>query len=180
MRGSVGKRYAKALLEVGVSHNKLERLQKDVAELASLYEGSDDLRAIISNPSVGTEERRKVIDTIAQKAGWDPFTRNFSLILVDNERFSAVSAISEELGKLVDTHLGNVRAAVTSARPLKDSQIANVKGAIAKLTGKNVLLETEVDPTILGGLITKIGTTVYDGSVATQIATLKESILREV
>ena len=180
MRGAVSKRYGQALFDVGLTHNKLERLLSEVSELATLYRGSHDLKAVVANPSVTTAERRKVIETLAQRAGWDSFTKNFALILIDNERFDSIDAIGEELSSLIDTHNGNVRAHVTSARPLKDSQIANVTGAIAKMTGKNVLLETEVDPEILGGLITQIGMTVYDGSVATQIGTLKESILQEV
>lgn len=180
MQNAVSKRYAKALLEVGIAHNKLDKLQSDIAELAGLYDGSRDLRAIIANPSVGATERRKVLESLATRAGWDGFTKNFALILVDNERFDAISGIRDSLQALVDVHKGDVRATVTSATPLKDSQVANVKGAIAKITGKNVLLETEVDPSILGGLVTHIGSTVYDGSVATQIQSLKESILREV
>lgn len=180
MRGPVAKRYARALLELGVEKGNYALLQKQLRELAGLYEGSPELRAILTNPSVSVAERRKVVETIAARSMWNPFVKNFALLLLDNDRFDHVTGIADELDQLVDTHAGNVRAQVTTAQPLKDSQVAVIKGAIAKLTGKNVLLETSVDPEILGGVVTRVGNTLYDGSVRTQLETLRESILKEV
>ena len=84
------------------------------------------------------------------------------------------------MAQLVDQHAGNVRAHVTTAKPLKDSQVAVIKSAIAQMTGKNVLLETAVDADIVGGVVTRIGNTMYDGSVRTQLETIRDSILEEV
>lgn len=180
MRGPVAKRYARALLDLGVEKGKFAVFQKQLRDLADAYGGSPELRAILNNPGVSGAERRKVLETISQKAMFDPLLRNFAMILLDNDRFEYVEHIAEEFDALVDEHSGNVRATVTTAKELKDSQVAVIKGAIAKLTGKNVLLETEVDPEILGGVVTRVGNTLYDGSVRTQLETLKESILKEV
>lgn len=177
MRGPVAKRYARALLEIGVEKSNFALLQKQVRELANLYAGSAPLRAIVTNPSVRTDERRAVIEQIAARAAFNPLVRNFALLLLDNDRFDHIGAIADALDMLVDEHAGNVRAEVTTAAPLKDSQVASIKGALAKLTGKNVLLDTAVDPEILGGAITRVGSTLYDGSVRTQLDTIRASIL---
>ena len=180
MRGPIAKRYARALLELGIEKGNYALLQKQVRDLATIYESSPELRAIISNPSVSVAERRKVVETIAGRGSFSPLMRNFAMLLLDNDRFDHVGGIAEELDEMVDVHAGNVRAQVTTAAPLMDSQIATLKGAIAKLTGKNVLLQTSVDPEILGGVITRVGNTLYDGSVRTQLDTIRESILKEV
>ena len=180
MRGSAAKRYANALLEVGLAHKKLDLIQTQVTELAEIYTACSEFQNVISNPSVRIEERHSIVKAIAQKKGWDIFVRNFALILVDNNRFAAVSAISKSLNRLIDEHRGDLRALVTTARPLKDSQAATVKGALAKMTGKNIILETQIDESLIGGIVTRIGNKVYDGSVKTKLAALKESILKDV
>lgn len=180
MRGPVAKRYARALLDLGVEKGNSATLKKQLRELADVYTSSKELRAIISNPSVRVDERRAVLSKIASQSNWTAFITNLSFILLDNDRFDHVEGIADAFDAMLDQHAGNVRAEVTTAQPMKDSQVATIKGAIAKLTGKNVLLETRVDPEILGGVVTRIGSTVYDGSVSTQLETIRESILDEV
>lgn len=180
MRGPVAKRYAQALFDLGREKNKLPVLQRQLRDLAEAYDKSPELRAILLNPGVSIAERRRVVETIAQKAMFDPFMKNFALLLLDNDRFDHVAGIADAFDSLVDVSSGNVRAQVTTAQPLKDSQVAVIKGALTKLTGKNVLLETDVDPELLGGVVTRVGNTLYDGSVRTQLETIKESILKEV
>ncbi len=180
MRGQVAKRYARALLEIGIANNNFAIIQRQVRELADLYVGSAPLRSIVSNPNVSHAERGKVVDQIASRAQLHPMVRNFMMLLLDNDRFDHVEGIAAELDDMVDEHAGNVRAHVTTATPLKDSQLALIKGAIAKITGKNVLLDTAVDPDIVGGVVTRVGSTLYDGSVRTQLESIRDSILEEV
>jgi F-type H+-transporting ATPase subunit delta len=180
MRAPVTKRYARALLDLGLEKGNHAVLQTQLRELADLYDGSPELRTVVQNPSVRVDERHEVLSTIAKRGGWTPFIRNLAFVLLDNDRFGEVGDIADEYEELLDAHAGNVRARVTTAQPLKDSQVATIKGAIAKLTGKTVLLETEVDPDILGGVITRVGSTLYDGSVRTQLEAIRESILDEV
>lgn len=180
MRGPVSKRYARALLDIGVEGSNYALIQTQVRQLANLYEGSAPLRSIVANPGVSLDERRKVIDQIARRASFHPMIRNFMMLLLDNDRFGFIGGIADDLDDMVDEHAGNVRAHVTTASPLKDSQVAVIKGAIAKLTGKNVLLETDVDPALVGGIVTRVGSTLYDGSVRTQLETIRDSILEEV
>lgn len=180
MRHPVSRRYARAFLDIGVERGNHKLLQKQLDELAHVYAGSPDLRAIIANPSVKISERRSIIRKIAQKLGWDEMMTNLSLLLIDNARLKYIDDICSVLGAMVDVHEGNIRAAVTTSRPLPDLQVQGIKKAIETMTGKNVLMETSVDPTLLGGVVTRIGGTVYDGSVQTQLETLRGSILEEV
>ncbi len=181
MRGSiVAKRYANALLEVGIAHNKLEVIQAQVQDVAGVYEASNELRNVINNPVVRVAERHAIVRSVADKKGWDAFVKNFALILVDNNRFAAIPDIVDALNDLIDAHRGDVRAFVTTARPLQDAQAATVQGALAKMTGKNIILETRIDESLIGGIVTRIGNKVYDGSVKTKLASLKESILKDV
>ena len=180
MRGPVAKRYARALLEIGVAHANLPMLQRQVRDLATMFDGSDALQAIVSNPGVTMTERRAVVEAVAKKSAFHAMVRNFAMLLLDNARFDHVGGIADELDAMADEHQGNVRAHVTTSTALKDSQVASIKGAIAALTGKKVLLETDVDPDIIGGIVTRVGNTVYDGSVRSQLNTIRDSILREV
>ena len=180
MRGPVAKRYARALLDIGVEGSNYAAIQRQVRDIADLYAGSAPLRAIVANPGVSLDERRKVVDQIVQRAQLAGMVRNFMMLLLDNDRFDHVGGIADELDDMVDVHAGNVRAHVTTASPLKDSQVAVIKAAIAKMTGKNVLLDTAVDPDIVGGVVTRVGSTVYDGSVRSQLQTIRDSILKEV
>jgi len=180
MRHQASKRYARAFMQIGVERNNSSLLQKQLNELAEIYTGSADFRAIIANPSIGIEERRKVLRTISQRSGWDPIMLNLALLLIDKDRIQYVAEISEEFQALLDAHEGNVRANVVSARPLNPTQVAGLKASISQLTGKNVLLTTGLDESLLGGAVTYVGNTVYDGSVRTQLNKIRESILEEV
>lgn len=177
MKHPVSRRYARAFLDIGIERGNYLELQSQLREFADAYKTSEPLRLVISNPSIKVAERREVIRKVAAKAGWDQVLTNFALLLLDKDRVEFIEHIAEEFDVLVDQHDGNVRAHVTSAKPLKDSQIASLQGAISRMTGKNVLLETDTDSDLIGGLVTRIGDTVYDGSVRTQLSTLRESIL---
>jgi F-type H+-transporting ATPase subunit delta len=180
MRGSISRRYARALIEVGIDKGSAEQLLEQVTEYADLYSESRELRNVLSNPAVKLEERRGLVRAIGAKAGWNQFVTNFGLLLLDNDRAKFLPGVALELSTMYDEHVGNVRASVTSARDLSGSRIEEIKKAIADMTGKNVILETEVNPELIGGVITRVGSVVYDGSVRNQLNNLRESILDEV
>jgi len=101
-------------------------------------------------------------------------------LLVDKDRMKYVGDIADELDRQVDLHDGNVRATVTTATKLELAQIERIKSALVAMTGKQVILTTEVDPLLIGGVTTRIGDKVLDGSVRTQLSTLRQTILEEV
>lgn len=176
----VARRYANALVEIGVEKNMLERLGEQLAALNALFEGSDELKHVLLNPSITLEERRAIVRAIGQKSGWEALLVNFALLLLDKDRFRVLPDIAADFQRQLDERMGNVRAHVTSATPLSPGQQASIKAAITGITGKNVLLDSDVDAELIGGVVTRVGSTVYDGSVRTQLQQMRDAILKEV
>lgn len=180
MKHPASKRYAKAFLDIGIELANHKALQGQLRDLANVFQKSTEFRAVVSNPSIRIEERRATLRAIGQKAGWNSMMVNLALLLVDKDRMKYVGDIADELDRLVDLHDGNVRATVTTATKLELAQIERIKSALVAMTGKQVILTTEVDPLLIGGVTTRIGDKVLDGSVRTQLNTLRQTILEEV
>lgn len=176
----IASRYAQALLEIGVEHQKYEALRDQITELASLFEQSKPFRTALLNPGLELEERRRVIEAVADRRDWDQMVVNFALLMVDNDRIALIPTVADELTRLVNEKTGKVRARVTSASELDGEQREAIEKALGQISGKDVVLETEVDPELLGGVVARIGSTVYDGSIKRQIERLRSSILAEV
>ena len=138
-----------------------------------------ELTMVLANPVFLLSQRRAVLDDIVKRLSLSPVMRNFTMLLMDRGRIGALSAIAREYGKLVDQQAGRVRALITSAKPLSLDQEGRIKAALERRTGKNVIVETRQDPALLGGVVTAIGDMVYDGSVRTQLAQLREQLLTE-
>lgn len=175
--GSLARRYARALLDIGIAKGSYEQLGKDMDELAALYSGSRDLTEALTNPVFVMSRRRAVLEAILEKAAVSPITRNFALLLLDRERVPYLPAIARELRVMVDERAGRVRAVVTSARPLTPENVASIQQALEKVSGKKVLLEKKEDASLLGGVVAKVGDVVYDGSVRTQLEMMRERFL---
>ncbi|MFW5968061.1 MAG: ATP synthase F1 subunit delta [Persicimonas sp.] len=176
----VARRYAQALLEIGRERQDLDTLRDQVAELGRIFEESKPFRTALMNPSVTLEERRKIIEALAERRGWDEVVANVARLMLDNDRFGLLPTVADELGRMVDKEAGRVRARVTSASELDESQKDAIEDVLSQMTGKQVLVETDTDPSLLGGVVARIGSMVYDGSVKHQIERLRSSILAEV
>src|SRR5262245_44450208 len=175
--GSLARRYARAVLDIGIAKGTYEQLGKDLDDLAAIYSGSRDLTEALTNPVFPMSRRRAVLEAILERAAVTPVTRNFVLLLLDRERIPYLPAIARELRAMVDERAGRVRAVVTSARALSDENVANIQAALEKVSGKKVLLERREDPTLLGGVVAKVADVVYDGSVRTQLESMRERFL---
>lgn len=176
----VAKRYAHALLELGAEQGNTEALREQLDALAEIFGQSKVFRTAMLNPSVELEERRNTVRAVAEKLELNDTVKNFCLLLLDNDRFRILPHIVETFGKLVDDRSGNIRATLTSATELDDEQVKRIKKALSEVTGKNVVIEKDIDESLLGGVVARVGSRVYDGSVRTQLESLRESILREV
>lgn len=177
--GSVSRRYAKALLDIGIAKQEFHPIGKELERLADTFRTSPDLRTVLENPVFPLEKRRLVLDELARRLALSRAVRNFVMLLLDKGRINALPDISRAYRELVDQYAGRVRATVTSARPLDPALEQRLKNALEKQTGKVVVLEKREDPAILGGLVTQVGDLVYDGSVRSQLAALREDLLAE-
>ena len=177
--GSLARRYAKALLEIGVKQQTYDALGKELDRAADMLRSSPELRNALENPVFPISKRRLVLDDVARRLALSKTVRNFVMLLLDKGRISSLPDIARAHRALVDEHAGRVRATVTSARPLDPILETRLKTALERQSGKIVILEKREDPSIVGGLVTQLGDLVFDGSVRTQLASLREELLSE-
>ncbi len=177
--GSLARRYAKALLEIGVQQQTYDALGKELDRAAETLRTSPELRNALENPVFPIEKRKLVMDELARRLALSKTVRNFVMLLLDKGRIDFLPDIARVHRALIDEHAGRVRALVTSARPLDPMLETRLRTALEKQSGKTVILEKKEDPAIVGGLVTQLGDVLYDGSVRTQLQQLREELLAE-
>lgn len=176
--GSLARRYARAVLEIGTANGNLDKLGADLRSLAKAMRDSAELVTALTNPAIRRADRRRVIDGLLQRIGAAPHTQNLVYLLLDGERMSSLPAISREVDVMIEAKAGRLAAEVTSARPLDASQLSQIITALEKLSGKKVAVTQREDPNLLGGVVARLGDTVYDGSLRTQLRTLRDELTK--
>jgi F-type H+-transporting ATPase subunit delta len=172
----LARRYAKAIFEIGVQQGGLDKIGADLRTLANAMKTSAELAMTLASPAIRRSDRRKVIDALMQHIGVVTTTRNTVYLLLDGERLSSLPAISREVDRMIEEKAGRVAAEVVSAKPLDPSQLSQITAALEKLSGKKVSISSRQDPDLLGGVVAKVGDTVYDGSLRTQLRTLRDEL----
>jgi len=150
---------------------------KQLETFAQTWASSEDLQDLMLNPVVTLADKRDVLTKIFSRFLFAPTTRNFLLVLLDNGRITEVESIARAFAEAMDELQGRLRATVTSAVPMERTDLARIQTALGRLTGKTVMLEAKVDPSLVGGVVTEIGNVILDGSVKTQLRTLREHLL---
>ncbi len=174
--GSLSRRYAKAIFEIGSEQGGLDKLGNDIRTLAKAMKDSPELQSTLTSPAIRRPDRRKVIDGLLQHIGVVSTMRNLIYLLLDSERMSSLPGISRELDAMIEAKAGRVTAEVTSAKPLDPTQLSQITAALEKLSGKKVTVTKREDPELLGGVVAKVGDTVYDGSLRTQLRTIRDEL----
>jgi F-type H+-transporting ATPase subunit delta len=175
--GSVARRYARALFDIGVSKGSFETLGQELEALATLYADSAELRQALENPVFKPSQKRALLESLLPRVAPSPAARNFALLLLERNRIGVLPAIARAYQEMTDAQLGRVRAVVTSARPLDPLAVTEIQRALEKRTGQKVILKTEVDPELIGGVVARVGSLVFDGSLRTKLATLQSRLL---
>ncbi len=176
---TVAKRYARALADV-VSEKEASRLQKvsdELGLLASVLQSEAEIARFFEDPSVRREDRDKAAESMARKTGVSTLTRRFISVLIENRRLTALPAIAEAFQEIKDERLGIVPVEATTAIPLTAAERKKFMASLEKMTGRQIRLSLRVDPTVLGGARTRIGSQVYDGTLKRQIAMLRERLV---
>lgn len=171
---AVAKRYARALFSIGAEPDSIgvAAIGAELAQLADLFRAAD-LAPILAGGAIDAETRRRLVDRLARETGVSPIVANFLRVLADHQRLGELEGIEREYGRLSDRELGQVRAKVRSARPLAEADERAIADAFAKGTGRKVLTEVEVDPSLLGGVVVEIQGRVYDGSTRRELERLR-------
>jgi F-type H+-transporting ATPase subunit delta len=176
IQASLAGRYAMALFELARDEKQLETVGASLAALKRALGESEDLRRLVSSPLVSREESLRTIAATADAMGLDPITRNFVGVLARNRRLSQLSSVIRAFDMLAASHRGEVTAEVVSAHPLSDDQVAALKANLRSSTGRDIAVDLAVDPSILGGLVVKVGSRMIDGSIRTKLNTLAHAM----
>jgi F-type H+-transporting ATPase subunit delta len=177
--GSVARRYARALMAIGVDRGNYEALGRGLDAVAGALAESRELREALTNPVFPGRQRRAALDAVLGMLAVDRALRAMLMLLLERGRVADVPAVAREFRALCDRQAGRVRAEVRSARPLDAGQVAQLSQALGKATGKTVVMEQQVDPALLGGVRVKVGSMLYDGSLSARLQEARESLLRE-
>lgn len=172
----LARRYAKALFVVGKEQENYEEYNQTLQGVAGLYVSNPEVADALTNPLYPMDIRGKVMAGMVRSMGVDKIMGNFLNLLVEKKRAEILPEIAEEFQAMVDDEKNISHGQVISAIELSAELQANVQTTLEKLTGKKVKLTTSVDPSIIGGIIAKVGDLVLDGSIKTQLAGLKDSI----
>ncbi len=174
--GSLARRYARALLDIGREDGQVRRALSEAEEFARLLASSAVLREVMEAEHVNRRDKQAALDSVLSSAGFLPATKSFLALLVDKGRMNVFPEILVELRRMVEELEGIERVGVTVPMPLSPPQRDLLKGVLERGTGKKVVLEEAVDPAVLGGMVVRVGSTVYDGSVRTQIHQIRENL----
>jgi F-type H+-transporting ATPase subunit delta len=175
---AIARRYAKALLLIGKEDGQTEVYREELAKFADLIAGDSNLERAINNPLYDVDSRKKVLHILVEKLELSQVVSSFLFLLFEKGRMKFVGDIDEFFQKLADEFKGVVRANLVSATELASETVEKIVEALSKKTGKEVILDVEQDPSLIGGIVTRIGDLVLDGSIKTQLLSMRESLKR--
>jgi F-type H+-transporting ATPase subunit delta len=178
MRASAA-RYARALLDVATAESIAERAEQDLSTFSDLLDQYPELQRVLTNPAVPVGRKRAALQDLLPRLNLSTPVTKLLLMLVDRDRLvlfpDLLAVYRERLRELQQI----VQAEVTTAEPLPSDAEAQLQQRLARATGKTVTMTTKVDPSIIGGVVARIGSVVYDGSVATQLQTIKQRLIQQ-
>jgi F-type H+-transporting ATPase subunit delta len=172
----ISRRYAKAYLEAVDESKVLSKAEKDIATLQSLIDSSEEFRSFLKNPVPKLSEQNDVIDAFAQKLKLTNLTKNFLYVVADGGRLSRMNAILYAIAQGIDLRNGIITARVGTAKELDTKQQDALVKNLAKVTGKNIKLDIDVDPSLLGGMVVQVGSSMIDDSVKTKLQRLQREM----
>jgi F-type H+-transporting ATPase subunit delta len=169
-------RYASALFDVATKEANPEQAEKELTEFADLLPAHAELQKVLLNPAVPAASKRAVMEQLMDRQRPSSPVRKLLLLLAERDRLELVPDLVDVYRARLREHLKVVTAEVTTAGPLAPEEVAGFQQRLAASTGRTVTMTTKVDPSIIGGVVTRIGSTVYDGSLAAQLAALRQRL----
>ncbi len=174
----IARRYAKAMLLIGEGDGQAEVYREELGGFSDLLTANPELDAAICNPVYDSAGRKNVLNAVVKQSGVSAVTASFLLLLFDKGRIGYIQAINDVYKELADELKGVARASVAAAAELSDETVEKIRSGLGRLTGKEVVLTVSQDPALIGGIVTRIGDLVLDGSIRTQLLNLKETLKR--
>jgi F-type H+-transporting ATPase subunit delta len=170
---TVARRYAAALADVLLEAGSPREVQDELIAWESMIQSSGLLQEVFSNPTIAYQQKRALLEELIKRTKAQQTTANFLRILQKNQRLTELGEINKRLAQVLDERSGVLAAHVTTARPISDDIEKSLNSRLAAITGKDVRLSFAIDDTLIGGIVTRIGSTVYDGSIRNQLQQLE-------
>jgi len=177
--GALARRYARALLELASEKGLEDKVLGELGSFAEIFHGSDELRQVLTSTMVPGQVRRKILDDILRRLMASELTKKFIMLLDAKQRMVGVEDIHRSYKRLVDDKLGRVDAEVITQAPLGMAESATLKQKLEKITGKKVVLMQTVDESMIGGIITRVGHLVLDGSVRSFLEEARQNLMSQ-
>jgi F-type H+-transporting ATPase subunit delta len=177
LAGSIARRYAKAIFEIGVDKGIFELVGRQLTDLADLWRSSPELSQTLQNPVFTQAHKRAVLQGLLPRIAPARQVQSLALLLLERGRIAALPAIARAYEEMCDQKLSRARARVLSAQPLDIASEAEIRKALERRTGKKILMTTEVDEALIGGVVVHVAGLVLDGSVASRLESLKNRLL---
>jgi F-type H+-transporting ATPase subunit delta len=170
-------RYARALFDVAQKEADIQKVGRELAEFSKVVSSHEVLTKALSNPAIPVQRKRAVVEQLLARAGaLTPTLAKLLLLLAERDRLGLLPELAQAYETRLMDHAQIVRAELTSAVPLSADRVAALQQGLQRVTGRQVQLETRVDPSIIGGAVARIGSTVYDGSVTTQLQKVQDRL----
>lgn len=176
---ALAERYAGALVDVALENKQADQIKQELAAFATLIRESPELNAFLSNPSIARAAKHSAIERIVERMGASRTLRNYLFVIVDQRRAGMLVEIEQAFSRLLDARQGITQATVTSATELSAQERAELSTTLGKLTGAKVQAQYATDAALIGGAVVRIGSTIYDGSVRTQLERMRVRMISE-
>jgi F-type H+-transporting ATPase subunit delta len=176
IQASLAGRYASALFDLARDERQIDAVSRSLDLLAQALVDSRDFAELVASPLVDREQAGKAFAAVAQQLSLDPITANFLGVLARNGRKNQLQPVIRAFRRLSAEHRGETVAEVVTAHPLKDDQLAALKAQLRSRAGRDIAIETRIDPEILGGIVVKLGSQMIDASIRTKLNRLAEAM----
>lgn len=177
IEGRLSRRYTRALFQLARDAGQEERIGEEIEQFYSAY-SQTELQRVLTNPAFGLETRKKILSQVLESQQLSPLARHFLLLLLDRDRLPYLTGIVSAYRRLLNEAKGRIEAKVVSASVLEDGRVGQLRDRLRALSGKDVILQQEIDAGLLGGLLIELEGKIYDGSIRTQLEKMKQRIER--
>jgi len=178
IEGSISRRYSKALFQLAQEQKQEEAIGQEIEQFLNAYAHSP-LHTVLTNPAFSLENRKKILVEVTKSLQISPLSTHFVAMLLERDRLPYLSFIVDHYRRLLNEIKGRVEATVVAASPLDAAMLDRLRQTLHAISGKEVVLHEKSDRALLGGLLVELEGKVYDGSVRTQLETMKQRITRE-